>query len=215
MALASLVDVQFVGGNPVQLFGAELLQVRAIANQDTTTSAPIEAYGSLLVPGSTLMAYDGRTYAEAVFARRPEPPVLIATNIATGVIATITHDATDAVMGAPVQPLAASKFDVVQGAPALMTNTPSDLVHVGLGGGLVAYSFHGVPAQLDPVFWDLTPSGTSRGLMAALKGGTLSVATSGNSNTDGTFVIVGVSEGTSGTVRSARYRRYGRIDDPG
>lgn len=182
-AISSLVDVQYVGGTPVQLFGVQLLQIQSLGQQDITTSKPVEAFGSLLVPGGTLMAYDGRTYAEAVFSNRPEPPKLLPVNIPQASPITITHSVTDQVIGAPVQPLAASKYDVVMGAAVPLIHNTSDTVSVS--GGTTTYNF---------LNWvsTLLSNLDSRSLNETLIGGTLTVASSGIAGNDGSFTITSV-----------------------
>lgn len=183
-AIASLADLQFVSGLPVQLFGVELLEIQSLGSQDTTLSEPIEAFGSLLVPGGTLMAYDGKTYAEAMFANRPEPPQLIPANTPQPGTIVITHSVTDQVIGAPIQPLIGTKYDVVMGAPVTLIHASTDSVIVS--GGTATYTFN-----LPIAFTSLD----FRSLQETLIGGSITVASSGITGNNGTFVIVNIVTG--------------------
>ena len=186
-AISTLADLQYVAGAPVQILGVSLLQVEALPQQDTSTSTAIEAFGSLIIPGATMLAYDGRTLTEAVFARRPEPPVVIPVNLASGGTATIAHSTSDRVIGAPVQPLTTSKFDVVQPSPTNIIHNSSDTVNVA--GSVVTYNLLNGRNGLNG--FNVTNSDI-RGLNAMLVGGTITVASSGTSVNDGAYTITGV-----------------------
>ena len=182
IAVPTLADVQFIGGVVTQLFGVSLLALTPLAQQDTTTSPPVEAFGSLLVPGGTLMAYDGRNYGEAIFANRPEPPILIPTSTGTGSTVSITHNAADQVIGAPVQPLAGTAGDVVMGALTVVPTTGGASA-VQAGGGIAIYRIKGA---FTLQFLSI------RALNQLLIGATLSVASSGVAGNDGSFTITSV-----------------------
>lgn len=180
--VTSFVDEQFVSGIAVQLTGVEMLQIRSLNQQDTTTSPPVEAFGCLLVPGGTLMAYDGRTYGEAVFANRPEPPKLIATNPPSPAPVTITHSSSDRLIGQPVQGLAANPGDLVSTPSAGYTlpHTSSDAVTIG--GGQATYTFHNAG--------NFTIISGAR----ILVGGTLAVSGSGTAGNNVTGTITAVTQ---------------------
>lgn len=183
-ALATLADLQYVAGVPYQLLGVSVVRVEASPQQDTTTSEPVEAFGALLVPGSTLMAFDGRTYGEAIFAIRPEPPKLIPANIPTGATVAITHNAADKLIGAPMQPLAATQYDVVMGAAVTINHSTGE--NVTVSGGNADYSFIASDAFIGA---DLSAL-DDRSLSELLSGGSITVAGSANpAQNDGTFTI--------------------------
>ena len=184
LAVPSLADVQFIGGVATQLFGVQLLQFSPLQAQDTTTSAPIEAFGCLLVPGGTLMSFDGRTYAEAVFARRPEPPLLIPIQPSSGATASIAHSSSDRVIGAPVQPLAAVAGDMAGGATSIAHDVRDRVVIVG---GSARYDFFG-----GGLLQNMGILAASAALNQMYTGGALVVAGAGGGN-DGVFAITAVS----------------------
>lgn len=60
------------GNYGVNSLGVELAQLSFVNPSDPTqTGTPIEAFGSLFVPGGTIMQFDGVTYAEMGFAYPP------------------------------------------------------------------------------------------------------------------------------------------------
>lgn len=52
----------------------QLARLGFITGAETELSPPVEFLDWLLVPGGTLMMFDGTTYCEVTFANRPEPP---------------------------------------------------------------------------------------------------------------------------------------------
>lgn len=82
MATATLLDLYELTSDSilVPVFGVSNLTVHALVQGETSLSPAVEAFGGLMVPGGTLMYFDGQTFAEADFATSPPPLHIVAQN---------------------------------------------------------------------------------------------------------------------------------------
>lgn len=82
MATATLLDLYELTSDSilVPVFGVSILTVHAVVAGEVSLSPAVEAFGGLMIPGGTLMYFDGQTLAEADFATSPPPLLLVAQN---------------------------------------------------------------------------------------------------------------------------------------
>lgn len=83
VSLASILDFTEILSSPlvtIPVMGVSLCRIHATAAGETTLSAPIEAFGSLFLPGGTLLCWDGQTLGEAGYSNDPAPLTLVQSN---------------------------------------------------------------------------------------------------------------------------------------